>query len=290
MEPDAARRRLAAGRVSLTICVPRWGKSSNGKNRSCVQVKHALHVGEVSAIDKVFGRPEPRGMNMRYFQRAAAAILVIGATLAASSASAATQITAAGGNIQVGGGGPYDNVPAGTLSIKGLGTGITTSRSRYTENVELAGTGFFAGMTGLGTFVGEGVLQNLTFTLQSTVPDQFKFEYSLLLNQLTMPISYTYDQVFGEDTSIATSPFNGINDAFRGVVFTTIAPGSTATSYRTQINATLLSNDTLPFVPIVSVTPAVPEPASWAMMMVGLGAVGYTMRRRKKVTTRVSFA
>ncbi|HTH28797.1 MAG TPA: PEPxxWA-CTERM sorting domain-containing protein [Sphingobium sp.] len=35
-------------------------------------------------------------------------------------------------------------------------------------------------------------------------------------------------------------------------------------------------------------TPAVPEPATWAMMLLGFGAMGYTMRRRRNVT--VSFA
>ena len=35
---------------------------------------------------------------------------------------------------------------------------------------------------------------------------------------------------------------------------------------------------------------AVPEPASWAMMILGVGAVGGALRRRSKVTTRVSFA
>lgn len=34
--------------------------------------------------------------------------------------------------------------------------------------------------------------------------------------------------------------------------------------------------------------PAIPEPATWAMMIAGFGAVGYAMRRRRKVT--VSFA
>ena len=34
---------------------------------------------------------------------------------------------------------------------------------------------------------------------------------------------------------------------------------------------------------------AVPEPASWAMMILGMGAIGYAMRRRK-VATRVSYA
>ena len=34
---------------------------------------------------------------------------------------------------------------------------------------------------------------------------------------------------------------------------------------------------------------AVPEPAAWAMMIVGMGAIGFAMRRRK-VATRVSYA
>lgn len=35
---------------------------------------------------------------------------------------------------------------------------------------------------------------------------------------------------------------------------------------------------------------AVPEPATWAMMILGLGAVGFAMRRRGKVNTVVRFA
>tara|TARA_R110000782_G_scaffold48551_1_gene106194 strand:+ start:37236 stop:37862 length:627 start_codon:yes stop_codon:yes gene_type:complete len=36
-------------------------------------------------------------------------------------------------------------------------------------------------------------------------------------------------------------------------------------------------------------TPPIPEPATWAMMILGMGAIGATMRRRK-VSTKVSFA
>lgn len=40
----------------------------------------------------------------------------------------------------------------------------------------------------------------------------------------------------------------------------------------------------------ISISPGVPEPATWAMMILGLGAVGHAMRRRSKITTRFSNA
>lgn len=40
----------------------------------------------------------------------------------------------------------------------------------------------------------------------------------------------------------------------------------------------------------VSVNPAVPEPATWAMMLLGFGAVGSAMRRRSRPIAKVSYA
>ena len=40
-----------------------------------------------------------------------------------------------------------------------------------------------------------------------------------------------------------------------------------------------------------SAVAAVPEPATWAMMLVGFGGIGFAMRRRKNgVTTRVAYS
>ena len=41
---------------------------------------------------------------------------------------------------------------------------------------------------------------------------------------------------------------------------------------------------------VLSFRSAVPEPTTWAMMILGFGAVGAGMRRSKKVTTNVSYA
>jgi hypothetical protein len=34
----------------------------------------------------------------------------------------------------------------------------------------------------------------------------------------------------------------------------------------------------------------VPEPATWAMMLIGFGAIGGALRRRQKVAGRIRFA
>ena len=35
---------------------------------------------------------------------------------------------------------------------------------------------------------------------------------------------------------------------------------------------------------------AVPEPATWAMLLIGFGGLGFAMRRKERVTTKVAFA
>ncbi len=59
-----------------------------------------------------------------------------------------------------------------------------------------------------------------------------------------------------------------------------------STLYRVDLNSgalTSLGNTDRGLFGIAIAAPAVPEPATWAMMMLGFGAVGYAMRRRPKM-------
>ena len=63
-----------------------------------------------------------------------------------------------------------------------------------------------------------------------------------------------------------------------------LASGNNLLEFRGQA-----TTDQTAFIDNISV-PAVPEPSTWAMLMLGFGLIGYVMRRRPRTSTRVSFA
>lgn len=84
-----------------------------------------------------------------------------------------------------------------------------------------------------------------------------------------------------------TAPNLGFTQFNAPTLFTGSASTPTfLTGSFTLINP-FFGNGQLTISPVVA---AVPEPATWAMMILGMGAVGFAMRRRQKVTTRVSYA
>ncbi|WP_308515434.1 FxDxF family PEP-CTERM protein [Sphingomonas flavescens] len=59
-----------------------------------------------------------------------------------------------------------------------------------------------------------------------------------------------------------------------------------AGNYRLTVNGTGPGNGS--FTGNVTIRPAVPEPATWAMMLLGFGATGLMMRRRRTVLAQVA--
>ena len=62
------------------------------------------------------------------------------------------------------------------------------------------------------------------------------------------------------------------------------------TNYTTGTNSSIQANNAAGFATAGgAVSPAVPEPATWAIMTLGFGAMGFAMRR-KNANTRIRFA
>ena len=70
--------------------------------------------------------------------------------------------------------------------------------------------------------------------------------------------------------------------------WTLVTGGFTATSASTALTFTFQHNPDYWYIDNVSVQGAVPEPATWAMLILGFGAIGAGMRRRER--TRVIYA
>ena len=72
--------------------------------------------------------------------------------------------------------------------------------------------------------------------------------------------------------------------------FTTTFASNAGSSYTLSYNLSSGGNTNGLRVTTAAVAGAVPEPATWALMILGMGAVGFAMRRRKNVNMTVRFA
>ena len=86
-----------------------------------------------------------------------------------------------------------------------------------------------------------------------------------------MDPTFCYQQI-GEVTALDLAAFDAIGY--------NIAAGSRGTNYR--VNTAQIYTQ--------FATSGVPEPTTWAMLMLGFGAMGFAMRRNRKVTARIRFA
>jgi len=88
----------------------------------------------------------------------------------------------------------------------------------------------------------------------------------------------------GTDTIPVTITNNGTFES-GGLANIAIASG-----VQNILSVTYLSRGAGAYGGTLSFSPAIPEPASWAMMLLGFGAIGSVVRRRRNQTVRVSYA
>jgi len=152
----------------------------------------------------------------------------------------------------------------------------------YDLGASAVATGAFSYATGTTGILGYGDLNAFSVTVAGVTYDLTD------VAGLTDYIHFAYDtsaNTFVTDPNSCgfagcgySSSLSAINSSGTFGFFFTSAPGAFL-EYQTN---TLGSFDTIK----ISDTSAVPEPASWALMIGGLGAVGGAMRSRRKASVR----
>ena len=94
---------------------------------------------------------------------------------------------------------------------------------------------------------------------------------------------------YNDGTSVNALDFGGVTEGSYDVYSQTFATTPGATYIYSFDVPRFAGNPNGFFVDVTNATGAVPEPASWALMLVGLGLVGFTMRNRN-VRTTVSYS
>lgn len=223
-----------------------------------------------------------------------AALVVVLAVAAPATAATITQgftftVADSGGNLagnhfHSNTGGSFGNA-AGQAEVGGLGGEVIRGLSEYNL------TGLSAATSAFVTFTISregGLFSQSPFTGPITVvayqgnntEDLSDFQATALATIGTFTLSPTTNDVGNVFSLDITSVFNSF-----------IARNSNSLGIRLQGNG---SNQAWTFNQFRlttdnQATGGVPEPATWAMMLLGFGGMGYAMRRRTKVSTRVRF-
>lgn len=158
------------------------------------------------------------------------------------------------------------------FQVRGDGTTGTDPVSAFIGNAGLSGTDtdnfvFQIGpVTGEFIGLGSGSITS-SFSLEATNGLRFN---SVIFNNGVSDFNLRIDDLLarGSDIPIFSGNLNRLT-----------------VNYTANTNASYGGN--LTFTPLVA---AVPEPATWLMMIMGFAAVGFSMRRRKQQDVRVRYA
>lgn len=214
------------------------------------------------------------------------------------------------------------NSPQGTYTPSGLGAGYTGQPiiAAFFADVDTRGAGSALTTYGTGTYKGLnafGATWDGVGYFGSHTDKLNNFQAILTDRSDTgagnFDIYFNYDHI-GWETGDASGGSNGFGGTSAAVGYNAGQPGDPAGTYfeltGSRVPGSFTDGGTAPLVQTTNdgtpgqlyfqvrdgavVTPppsgALPETATWAMMIAGFGMVGFAMRRRQKVTTRVSYA
>jgi choice-of-anchor C domain-containing protein len=174
----------------------------------------------------------------------------------------------------------------GSFTTLGTGSGSLTAWTIASGNIDYIGTYWQAsqGVRSLdmnGSFVA-GTITQLITGLQ--IGKTYNFSFDIAGNPDGPPPTKSLDATINGNTYTAAFPVGANTKASMGwsTYSTSFVAGSTSTLLSFTPNGDPLGAYG-PALDNVSVSAAVPEPATWAMMLLGLVGLGFMSRRRKPI-------
>lgn len=173
----------------------------------------------------------------------------------------------------------FNNAALGTATATGdatvlntpLGDAFATTGTNYIYTNGALSLLFSAAVNGFGLYVtdfgdGSGIGGPLSLTVISTAGTTQTLSVGNQVGLLTngSALFFGFSDAAQTFSSVTFNGFGGTLDDAAGL-------------------------DDLTIGTIAAATAGVPEPATWAMMMLGFGGMGYAMRRHPKTSTRVRF-
>lgn len=220
---------------------------------------------------------------MKFSLKAAVAALAL---VSAMPASAAITLTPNNGQLKTHVNAD-DGVVAGDDSIKFGTTGSAPNNVLFdaNTNINITGGGFALindadGKNGVQDFYSlivnpDEAFSQIDFSLQFNAHDAyFQLEYDLLGDALGYIVLGTFYQDQGLFDYLLDGTVDGVT--FDSIRITSVA-GALASS---PVTIDFEKQNSLT---IAGVDNPVPEPATWAMILLGFGAIGYAMRRRRGI-------
>ena len=187
---------------------------------------------------------------------------------------------------------------AGGLLL-GLGMAVAPAAAApvvTTVNADLTGTPFsFSFMGGTFSVTGNGGFPSILAVSTSggaAVRTVFGNPSTDFVNRGTVVYDQNILGGYGSFPSLTPVPFSN-SDNFLGLRVTSGGQDFFGFLFTTNSRLNSYGFETTPGVGITATTAlaaAVPEPATWGMMILGMGAIGFAMRRRSGVRTAVRFA
>lgn len=182
------------------------------------------------------------------------------------------------------------NFEAGATGFTTTGNVDVLSGADYVINAGASGSSgaqsnHFASF-GSGNDAGTGVVFQSFATVAGAIYT-LSFEYGAF-NSTSQQLSYSLTGVPGASVLPITTGTSNLDSLFTSFTTTFTGTGAPTTLRFESTSAAGDNADVL--LDNVSVTGAVPEPGTWAMMLMGFAMVGAGLRGRRKPSARVTYA